>query len=548
MAAGLLVAFVVWRWRGYTQSVDLHAYDEFHYLNAGLRLWRLEALPELAWAPAYSAVLALLHLALPDGAWCFDLMNFLVRLGVAVACWWAFRPVLPSVACWLLGVWLTLLDCLTLDVGAGVMAGGNVYGFGLACLVVALGCWLRRRVLFAVLACSVLVCVRGEYGVFVLALFIFGWLLRVDGRLRFVVGALAALALLAMATLAPSAKARSWLAFEQHYARFAMHQRLLDRYVSIDRMTRSEIMDALAAINGAFDEPWPVISEDYPGARTLGDAVRIAPQRVMAFAIANAKAAPAGVIGAVSPAALGRASVLFALAGLALIGAARHGICAWRGSRRARRVLAGLLACCVTVLPSFFLTGLRTELALPLGLAVMLCAACGLSACLERLLGPSHVYGAWIGVAVALLIAVAQGLPKPYASAGQESMPVRDTLAALQEFRQDLTSSKFLVAKNCAFAFKRLCWQQGANFVDSGPFSAAGPEDAARLLAERGVNLVVWDRWLAFELRNAPAMLAELQGANWRRQARSGSSDVFVRVGQPASAPSAQVLEAGFRK
>jgi hypothetical protein len=538
LAAGLIVAIAAWRWWGMASSVDLHAHDEFYYLTSGLQMWRGESFPELAWGPAYAAMLALLHHVMPEGVYCFDVMNLLVRVALAFACWWAFRPVLPAGVAWSLGIWLTLLDPLTCDTGAGVMAGGNVYGFGLVWLVFVMGAWLRRRLALALLGACVLVAVRTEYVVFTNILFCGGWLLCVDRRRRVMAGcAVGAIGLLAFAALERSAQARTWLAFEQHYARHAMYHRLHARHGNGEGMTTEAILDAAATINKAFAEPRAIMNEEFPGANNMREAFATAPERAFAYAVSNARAAPAIIVAGMAPRALAGPWLLLFVGALALYGAVHQVGGALRRSRKDRRLFLLIMASLAMLLPSIVITGLRTDLCLPANVALAVGAGFGTSKWLKAMLGRKRGSITCSVIACVLLAGALLSLSRPYISAGQESTPVRDTLAILLQMGNEPLEGKVLVASNIPYPYSVLACAKARSTIGSEAFASATTGYVARLMRDHGVSMVIWDRWLAFELRNAPSVQAELQGGKWRMQARIGRSELYVRM-DPSSAPS----------
>lgn len=186
-----------------------------------------------------------------------------------------------------------------------------------------------------------------------------------------------------------------------------------------------------------------------------------------------------------------------------------------------------LVACLASTAPA--LTGSRADLSLPLSLASGAAAMVAFDAVRARFAARWRRFGSPLVAAAALLAVAIASVPRPYARAGLEPMPLRDSLVLLRDVAP-ASGQGILAARNVAYPLAVL--RRGVDYplVDCALFAAASPANAAALLREHGVAMVVWDRKLEFELRDASAVRAELQGAGWRVQRQHGGSVAYVRA------------------
>jgi hypothetical protein len=529
LGALVLAAFLVWRWHGYSAAVDLNPVDEFFYLDAGRKFLRGESLPTMAWAPVYSVLLALLHEALPPDVWCFDTMSLLARICLALACWWAFFPVLGVPFALLMGAWLASLDAVTSDTVAGASAIGNVYVVGFAFCAVTCGLWLRGKQGAASLLAICLCLIRGEYAIWFAVLAVTGWrgLRAKSAGLRLGVAAIAG-ALFALTTMAPSAKDRSWLAFQQHYGRHAMETRLVAQHGSIENMTPAQILDAAEKIGRAFVHPDAIVAEDFDGAISLTQAMWRSPLRYSAYVAHNVVLAARSIDGVVVPKKFG-GRMLAILVGIAALFGVFVLLVRARGGCGLHARLAGCGgAGIVALLPSLAMTGLRGELALPFAMVVVCVGLLGVSAALARVtMREGSGWTSWTA-AVAGILALACLGGAPYQDAGSQPTPLRDTLACMQSL--DAATGRTLVATNALYPFHVVGSVDGVSCVGIGDLGGFAPGSVPTSLAAARMDAVVMDCALAFELRNQPEALAALQGSDWQVVKRVGQSVVYRRA------------------
>lgn len=529
LGALVLAAFLVWRWHGYSAAVDLNPIDEFYYLDAGSKFLRGEALPTMAWAPVYSVLLALLHEALPPDVWCFDVMSLVARSCLALACWWAFLPVIGAPFALLLGAWMASLDVVTSDTVAGASAIGNVYVVASACCAVTCGLWVRGRHGAASLLAICLSLIRGEYALWFAVLAVTGWreLGAKSAGLRIGVASIACF-LCALSTMAPSAKDRSWLAFQQHYGRHAMETRLVAQHGSIENMTPAQILDAAESIGRAFVHPDAIVAEDFDGATSLTQAMWRAPSRYSAYVAHNAMQAVRSIDGLAVPKKVGGRTLAVVLGIAGLLGGCVVLVRAGSGCGLHARLAGCGVAGVAALAPPLAMTGLRGELALPFVTVVVCVGLSGMAAALAML--TKRDGSGWMSWTVALagILALACFGGVPYQDAGSRPTPLRDTLACMQAL--DAADGRTLVATNALYPFHVGRSADDVACVGIGDLGGLAPGSVPTILAAAGIDAVIWDCALAFELRNQPEALATLQGTDWRVVKQVGQSVIYRRA------------------
>lgn len=384
--------------RGFLRRTDIPLWDETEYLAAG---WRLlhhgDTSSLLPGSPLYLGWYALWHLLVRDATAVLYAQWLTVDLGIAVASYLVMRASgVGRIAATLTTTYFSLLVFSSDQPRVGFLAFLLVLIAGL--------CESRGKRLAtgALLAGAVLV--RPEY---LLALLV--WMVvqawpRVRSRTRWLLaGGLGATLLLgALATFSGIAGARPWTAFGQHYA-----LRWAERNPSLPL------------------DPWTdhaeVVASVFPGATSLGDALRVNPGELLRHVFGNLADTPGLLVTLVlSPALPGRLLGPLLLVVMLLAGALRR---SWPQLPSWRTPPVVWIAC-ASVVPSL-LAKPKAVYALPLVWLVLL----GLTRLGRSLLPAEPLRKPWaVGLAWAGLALLPWALPVQPA----RPLPVAETITHLQ--------------------------------------------------------------------------------------------------------------------
>jgi len=281
LEALLLVAIQLLLMWGFWKHVDIHIVDEVHYYYRGISLLRGElSAMSLAWGPLYSLAYGLLSLLPLGQALPLDLMGLITGVGSVLALWWCTRPLLKGPLAVLLAAWCGASPLL-LNSGRTVALQG-VYAFGLMLLALAIGAFVRGRRWTGAALLVALCLVRIESALILLTAGVLLALLsrrearRATRRPALLILTAGAIFLLA-ALFHPGVKRRSWLAFKQHHAQLAL-------IISGD--------PAPALPEQPFSRPDRWIRADFPGARSVGQAVIENPGTFGAHVLFNLRSLP----------------------------------------------------------------------------------------------------------------------------------------------------------------------------------------------------------------------------------------------------------------
>lgn len=527
-----LLAVVAYRSTGYAEFVDLHWADEFGYLTSGKRFFETGQPPSVAWAPFYASVLAAVDALLPPDVFVFDVMFVACRCLVAAATYWAVRPMAHPILAATTGLWILLSDRLSCDTSPGLLAVGNVYSMGLALFACVWGCLLRGRLVAAAAWSVALVMVRGEYAVWVLAMAIGVLTLRVrvprwSNAMWIAMGAL----LVAIATLPADARARSWLAFRQHYGGHAMTVRLREAYGETPRLTDAEALQAVYAIEKAAELPDEVIREDFGPVTGTAQALLANPGRFLGFVGSNLRGGPYMLNRSLAPNWSQSAWIVLAIWVATVGGVAFAARCAWRGSWRHGTALAAGFAALPAAAAATSLTMPRFELLFSVTFAALFFAAVGMERARVALGLSCRESRCAIAVVVWFAVLQCAVLPRHFARRGEEPLPVRDSLTALlrakpAENSKVLTSEWMVLPVDALHELGRLPRLEVSTLRN---LRFLAPANGGASLVERGIEAVVWDRRLEFESTMAPGLKAQLDLPPWRRASSVGGTVLYLR-------------------
>lgn len=191
--------------------------------------------------------------------------------------------------------------------------------------------------------------------------------------------------------------------------------------------------------------------------------------------------------------------------------------------------LAGCgVASIAALAPPLAMTGLRGELALPFAMVVACVGMSGVASVLAMF--TKREGSDWMSWTAALagILALACLGGVPYQDAGSRPTPLRDTLACMQSL--DAADGKVLVATNVLYPFHVGRSANGVSCVGTGDLGGLAPGNVPARLAAAGIDAVIWDCALAFELRNHPEALLALQRSDWQIVKQVGQSVIYRRA------------------
>ena len=519
-----VIVLVVWtRFVGFTEHVDLHAADEIVYYLAGVDLFAHGTMPSLAWGPLYSFAYGCLALFPIDGHLPDTMLMLSAGFG-SLALWWALRAVAPSPLAVVAATWYAASPIILQASAEGPVPGPGVYAFNAIFVFLSFGAMARGRVWLAIGMLCLVSLGRAENLPWLLAFAMCAVLLpSMRARRRSSLGMLAlAVAVAAMVAASPDHRDRAWLAFRQSYGQQACLQELAEEWVRLEGKVDPERARFVPfELQAAFDVPDRWIERDFPGARSVLDALQSNPEPVLAMVSRNLTVLPFALEYTWSTTFLPRpwSSRVLALATLLAIGGL------WQRRRVAglpptdvRSLLPWYLATSVLVLGVPLFVAARPELGLatiPL-LAWILCR--GLASLAPVFWQRPAIAPSTIAVVVALLVAV----PGPFRGPALP-MPYRDGLALLKEHLPPgevrlLSAFWDLLMRMVPRTDVVLCPQ-----VASGLPTFAACADAC------GANAVLVTMQFEHQTAQCSDRLTSLQAPPWRLVAQRGEARLYLR-------------------
>jgi hypothetical protein len=321
----VLVSLVAWVLWAFPRCLDLHPADEAGYEAVGHALLRGDASRlGLAWSPLTSLAYAALQPFRAWGVFPADVWFVAVFAGSTAACYVAMRQLAPRAAFVVAALWCGCPPVLQFD---GGMRLPSVYLSGAMLLFGALAAFASRRFVLGCVLFFLAALNRSELAPWLVAFALGCTLLRPAGvRRELALGVVAAATLLLVAQVASTeVRAKTWMAFYQHY----------EQAHAVEGVPSSD----------SFVQVAPVVRETFGEADGLLAAVRAQPAAVLEHVLHNLASIPSGLIGAFGRSYgfhLGlRVALLSGLGVLVLLGQRRRGA---RGDTAALSPLAGTFA------------------------------------------------------------------------------------------------------------------------------------------------------------------------------------------------------------
>lgn len=440
----MLAAVVGLRVRGFVDHTDIHVWDELLYYFAGRDLVTDGVLPAVHLMPAYSVFYGALSL-LPIPGHLPDFMGMLCMFGAPLAMWWALSPRLGRT--WSLTAAICYAMGSAVDQGYcnGSTSSGHVYAFTAILTSLGIGMMARERWLWGWCLLLLVAQTRAETALWILA---FATITALSPSLRrrvrwSPVACLLSLSLVVLVAAHPDIRARSWLAFCQHYGRAAYEADLRAQYPeAVDERDPQRLLQIVGGqqnlqriLDGfrlSMLRPETFVERDFPGATSVVGALRREPVRFVTHMANNATVAPKQLLLASLPARTGITlawvigATLTILASLGWIFGRRR-LRQERADHRGSGPWILLLATSPLSLLATLPVETRTNLMFPL-LPMLLAfwfgglrAGCTTTAATRRWGGP-------VAVGLALLLAVL--VPRPF-SGPPPDLQHRDTLKVL---------------------------------------------------------------------------------------------------------------------
>lgn len=509
----VLVLFAWTRVQGYAAHVDLHVADEVFYLDVG-RNWMAHGhWPGLGYGPLYCAVVACLHAVLPSSMLPADVLYAGLAIGSSVCLWWALRALVPSPLALLAAAWWTCLGAILQPQSAAGVALPNVYAFGALMMLAVLAALARRKHWFALAMLALLPLARPEAALWIIAIAALQFLLskRQGSKQRsFLLVAIAVVC--AGILMAPSVQERSWVAFSQHYARFATLLELKEAYgiTSTSQVDDATALQAWITMQNAFAHPEQVVARDFLGAESIMSAASANPDAFLRFVGFNFKDVFEIGAQALLPTCTHRTTTYW-LAGLLIVLASvgwfryLRGRSTWRAPPRT--VWVACLAT-LTCAASTVWVGARQELLLPLALPMLVCLTGGLAALApgRSKLAPVVRWGLPVSLfALALLV------PGPFAAASSSTPLHRQGLRLL---RHSPPPARSLVLCDNAKGFRIYSALRGVRWAQPGGAQVLG-KDVNKLLTKSDIDHVLVNALLVQNLPGIDAALRARKGASW---------------------------------